>query len=155
FERVDEHAGDVAARTRHARHIAALDGIEVDGEKHDRQIAGDRAGGAQGGLIADCHDDIGLACSELAIAGLVVVDARRADVFEAEVASFLIAELRHSPDEGSIDRGVAPLRSDETDAEHFARRRLRPCGERPSYGAPEEGNELTTSHGIERSDYGR
>jgi hypothetical protein len=130
LELAHENAGHIAAGAREIGHISLRQRVKIDGEKGDRPSLRGRKRRAQRGLVADGEEQVDLARRELAIAFLIALDICRLDVFEREVAAFLIAQLSHPLDEVGIKRGLSRLHTDKADAQRLGLL-LRVSRERP------------------------
>ena len=85
-------------------------------QKRDRLTVRSRERSTQRRLVPDRHEHVDVARCELAIVLFVALDIRCLDVLEREVAAFLIAEFSHPPEEILIERRLAGLNADKTDA---------------------------------------
>ena len=86
------------------RYIPVRQRVEIDGQKRDRPPVRSRERGTQRWLVSDREEHVDLARRELAIVLFVAFDIRGLDVFEGEVAAFLIAEFGHPPEKIGVER---------------------------------------------------
>src|SRR5262249_16903367 len=101
----DENAGNIAPGTREIRHISLRQRVETDGQKRDWPTVRSRERGTQRRLVPDRQEHVDLARREIAIAFFVTLDIWCLDVFEREVAAFLIAQFGHPLEKIDIERG--------------------------------------------------
>src|SRR6478752_4736569 len=89
----------------HARDVALLDRIEVDGEKNDGKRTRGCPRRQQRRFVAPREQQVHTAPGQLAVGLIVAFDAWRLDKLEGEITALHVAKLGHPLLESGIMRG--------------------------------------------------
>src|SRR4029450_8090309 len=117
FDLLKEDAGEVAGRSREARHITARQRIIIYGDHHNRLGAAGREGGLEGDFWPAGKENVHVTRGEFLVAAFISLNVWDLHIVEHEILAFFVSQLGHALKEGNINRRRPRLDADQADAQ--------------------------------------